>query len=186
MANKISLYSAVKINGVSVLFSEKPLTDVTPESVVYIIPTLVQNYGGSSPLVPAYEFVCQNPNGLTQDSYFLLVNSTLPTMASVLTALNTTISSDVTFSYYNNLISIDYLDVSTIPARNADSTSNVAYSAITPQVIISDAFTHDISYLAAMGGTMITVNCKNWLSKKKFLVAGNQAAPAGNYSYFGS
>lgn len=180
--NKISLYSAVKIDGKPVLFSEKPLIDITPEQVVYIIPTLVTNYGGALPLVPAYEFVCQNPNGLTQDTYYLLVNATLPAMSDVLTALNTTISSDVTFTYYTELEQIDYLDVNTIPAY---SSSNISYSAIPMTLIVNDAFMHDRTYIPNDNNTIVTVNCKNWLSKKKFTVNGNQSI-AGTYTYFGA
>lgn len=179
--NKISLYSAVLIDGINVVFDNKPLIDITPESVVYIIPTLVANYGGTTPLVPAYQFVCENPNGLSYDSYYLLVNATLPTMSDVLTALNTTIApTDNTFTYYPNLTKIDFLDVSNIPA----STTPV-YSAITMSVIVNDAYLHDRTYIPNEVSTILTVNCKNFLSKKKFTVAGQQTI-AGGYTYFGA
>ena len=165
MSNKISLYGALKVNGLVVDYSKPILVDVSSDNLLYVLPAQTQNFG-SDDLIPAWQLTLENPNGLTANVYYLQKTSDTETIAEFLTALS---SSDTTFVNYSNLEKINGKEVAT-------SGQNI---------LVNDKFMNSRTYVPSANNTVIKVNCKNFLSPTVFTVDGNQTI-AGAYTYFGA
>jgi hypothetical protein len=168
MANQISLYGALQVNGRTIQEYTKAgkstvYIDVASEQVAYVIPTKAADQTGT--LVDGFLFVCENKQGELIDSFVLPVSSHLPDISGVLTAL-TGISTNTTFTKYTTLTAIDYKEVSL------------------SGVIVNDLYQHGRTHLITGNSTLVKVAIKNQTSNVIFTVAGDQTI-AGAYTYFG-
>lgn len=168
MANQISLYGALQVNGVTVTDytaqGKSPVyIDVATEQVAYIIPTKAADQTGT--LRDGFLFVCENKQGESIDTFVLPVSSHLPDLDGVVTALSG-ISPNTTFKKYTGLQKVDYLD-------NAQS-----------GVIVNELYQHGRLHQLQGNCTLVYVAIKNQTKNVVFQVAGDQTI-AGSYTYFG-
>ena len=167
MANQISLYGALQVNGVTVTdytaAGKSPVyTDVASEQVAYVIPTVAADQYGN--LQDGFLFVCENKQG-ESITFVLPVSSHLPDLAGVLTAL-TGISPNTTFKKYDLLKQVDYKE------------------NVQDGVIVNELYQHGRTYMITGNVTNVRVAIKNQTSNIIFTVASDQTI-AGGYTYFG-
>jgi len=165
MANKLSLYGLISVNGTFAIATEPNLTDITTEKVAYV--SVVKTQLQDKTLVDAFEIVCSNLKGATPDVYLLKV---LPAHCADIDAFFTglsTITADTTFTKYTSLKSVDG-------------------SVVKPKsVIVNDLHTKNRRYVPATNSTKVFVEIHNAFQAKEFEFAGNQTV-AGAYTYFPS
>ena len=168
MANQISLYGALQVNGVTVTdytaAGKSPVyTDVSSEQVAYVIPTKAADQYGN--LQDGFLFVCENKQGESIDSFVLPVSAYLPDLDGVMTAL-TGITPNTTFKKYTLLQKVDYLD------------------NVQDGFILNELYQHGRTYMITGTCTLVYCSIKNQTKNIIFQVAGDQSV-AGGYTYFG-
>lgn len=165
MANQISLFGAVVVNGYQLVNPEQFFQDVSPKDIVTVELTIIVNGSGTS--VPAFKIVYNNRQGLTQDTYFLGTHNGLTTLANFKSGL-AAVSADNKFTIYTDLIRTSNWASSMVPA---------SYS-----MLINDAYTTRI-YMTNGNQTQVNVTQVNSLSKLQCYFQGDQTL-AGTYYYF--
>lgn len=164
MANKISLYGLISVNGTYAIASQPNLTDLATEKVAYV--SVVKAKMQDNTIVDAFEIICPNIKGATPDVYLLKVEAGhCADIDAFFTGL-TTITADTTFTKYTSLLSVD------------------GASVASKSVIINDLYTKNRRYVPAKG-TYVFVDIHNAYQAKEFLFLGNQTV-AGTYTYFPS
>ena len=164
MANKLSLYGLLSVNGTFNSTVTQNLTDLATEKIAYV--SVVKAKTPDNRTVDAFEIVCPNLKGVTPDVYLLEVNAShCASIDAFFTGL-TTISADTTFTKYTSLLSID------------------GSSVASKSVIINDLYTKNRRYVPVRG-TLVFVDIHNAYQAKEFLFLGNQTV-AGTYTYFPS
>lgn len=165
MANKLSLYGLISVNGVYPTAGQPNLSDLSTEKIAYVSVVQAQLQDGT--LVDAFEIVCSNLKGAVPDVYLLKVEAGhCADIDAFFTGL-TTITADTTFTKYTSLKSIN--------------------GAITKSksVIINDLHTKSRRYIPTTNSTKVFVDILNAYQAKEFEFAGNQTV-AGAYTYFPS
>lgn len=165
-SNYMSLYGAVKINSVLTIPANPPRIDVSIEKEIYVMPAqVIDSYGN---LTDCFQVVIEDDKSLSPDKAYLYELAGMTTITQFLAALNA-LPTEVPFTQYTDLLSIDYKPVSG-----------------TPDVLINDRYVVDERiYNPHADTTAVFVWCVNWLKKKVFTFSGNQTT-AGNYTYFGA
>ena len=164
MANKISLYGLISVNGTFATAGQPNLTDLASEKVAYV--SVVKTALQDNTLVDAFEIVCSNLKGATPDVYLLKVDPNhCASIDAFFTGL-TTIGSDTTFTKYTSL-----LEIEGVPVKSKS-------------VIVNDLHTASRRYVPSRG-TLVFVDIHNAYKTKEFLFLGNQTV-AGAYTYFPS
>jgi hypothetical protein len=168
MANYMSLYGAVKINGKLTLPADPPRIDASIEKIVYVIPAQVYDTYGT--LTPCFQVVLEDDKSLTEDTAYLYQIDGMTTIAQFLAAL-VALPTEVPFTQYNTLLTIDYKEY-----LSDDQPVNV---------LINDRYVVDERvYNPSQDTTAVYVWCVNWLKKRIFTFDENQTT-AGAYEYFG-
>lgn len=168
MANYMSLYGAVKINGKLTIPSDPPRIDANIEKIIYVMPAQVYDTYGT--LTPCFQVVLEDDKSLSEDTAYLYQIDGMTTIAQFLAALNA-LPTEVPFTQYNTLLSIDYR-----PYESSNQPVNV---------LINDRYVVDErQYSPSQDTTAVFVWCVNWLKKRIFTFDENQTL-AGGYSYFG-
>lgn len=164
MANKLSLYGLISVNGVYPTAGQPNLSDLATEKIAYVSVVKAQKQDGT--LVDAFEIVCSNLKGAAPDVYLLKVEA--GHCADIDAFFNglTTITSDTTFTKYTSLLAIDGVSVKS------------------KSVIVNDLHMKSRRYVP-IKGTSVFVDIHNAYQAKEFLFLGNQTV-AGAYTYFPS
>lgn len=163
MANVISLYGLISVNGVYPTAGQPNLSDLTSEKVAYV--SVVKAQLQDNTLVDAFEIKCSNIKGKEMDTYLLKVDADhCADIDAFFTGL-TTVGSDITFKKYTSLKAIN--------------------GAITKSksVIISELHTKNSRYIHTTNTTKVFVDIHNSYQAMEFEFAGNQTV-AGAYTYF--
>lgn len=167
MANKISLYGLISVNGVyatpSAQGDSNPTAiDLTSEKIAYVSVVKAVTQNGAT--VDAFEIVCSNLKGATPDKYLLKVTANCATIDAFFTGLST-VTSDTTFTKYTSVLSIGGSAIQTPKS-----------------VIINDLHTKNRRYVPQRG-TIVFVDIHNAYQALEFVFSGDQTV-AGNYTYF--
>ena len=105
MANKLSLYGLISVNGVYPTAGQPNLSDLATEKIAYVSVVKAQLQDGT--LVDAFEIVCSNLKGAVPDVYLLKVEAGhCADIDAFFTGLST-ITADTTFTKYTSLLAID-------------------------------------------------------------------------------
>jgi len=163
MANKLSLYGLISVNGVFAIATRPNLTDLATEKIAYV--SVVKTQLQDKSLVDAFEIVCSNLKGATPDVYLLKVEAGhCANIDAFFTGLST-ITADTTFTKYTSLKSVDG---SVVKSKS---------------VIVNDLHTKNRRYIPITNSTKVFVEIHNAFQAKEFEFAGNQTV-AGAYTYF--
>lgn len=169
MSNLISLYGAIKVNGIFIANYSEFLQDCPASQIVSVQKTTIDNlYGTPS---ECFWIRVVNPQGLTVEDVFLQTHTGLTTLANFASGLAAQ-STTNTFTTYTNLVKSSDLD-SNLVAANTDILINDFY-AISGRTYLPDA--HQ---------TLVSVSVKNRLSYTQYYFEGDQTY-AGDYTYFTS
>jgi len=164
MANKLSLYGLISVNGTFSTANNTNLTDLATEKIAYV--SQVQTALPDGTLVDAFEIICSNLKGHSPDKYLLKIDPAHCADIDAFLAGLSTITADTTFTKYTGLLSVD----GSIVASKS--------------VIINDLHTASRRYVPTRG-TLVFVDIHNRYNTKEFLFLGNQTV-AGAYTYFPS
>lgn len=163
--NFVSLYGAIKVNGVLLTYNQFK-EDINPAGIRFVMPCTIKDINDN--LVNAYWIKYQNDRQLTADDIYLPVNTYIENLTefkAALTALNTS----NTFTIYTDLISSSQIAAGLVP-ENYD-------------MIIGDLNTSRY-FIPKQVVTKVNVNITNEVLPVTFSFAGDQVY-AGDYQYFG-
>lgn len=173
MSNFISLYGAIKVNGLWIANYTDFLADCPASQIVSVQLTSLVNQNGTDS--PCFWIRVINPQGLTVEDIYLQTHTGLTTLANFASGL-TAQSATNTFTTYDNLV------------RTSDLASNLVASGTS--VLLNDVYS-----IGSIGGgrvynpntdeTTVYVNIKNRLSYTQYVFSGDQTY-AGDYTYFTS
>lgn len=166
-SNYISLHGAVNKDGKPIDFTNTPLlSDINAQSLVYVQLTKCLNITGT--LVNAFRLFLSNPGGLTYSDVYLYTYPNFTTIQQFANGLGL-LGTEVPFTIYTNLLSIDYKAVTTA----------------SQSILINDRYVvpGGRRYVPQSNSTFVTIKWANNQSKQKWEFSGNQTF-AGGYTYF--
>jgi hypothetical protein len=169
MSNLISLYGAVKVNGIFIATYDDFLQDCPASQIVSVQLVTIQDINGNDQ--PSFWVRVINPQGLTVEDVFLATNNgllTLDNFASGLAAQSATNK----FTKYTDLV------------RGSDIDANLVEP--NTDMLFNDFFTiPGRTYNPNEDQTIVSLNVKNRLSYTVYVFEGDQTY-AGDYTYFTS
>jgi len=169
MSNLISLYGAIKVNGIFIANYSDFLQDCPASMIVSVQKVTIDNINGDA--TPTFWIRVVNPQGLTVEDVFLSTNDNLLTLANFKAGLEAQ-SGTNKFTTYEDLI------------RGSDIDSNLV--AAETDMLINDFYTvNGRTYDPTAHETIVSVNVKNRLSYTIYVFDGDQTY-AGDYTYFTS
>lgn len=168
MSNLISLYGAIKVNGLFIADYASFLQDCPASQIVSVMPTTFPDINGND--TAGFWVRVQNPMGLTVEDVYLAPNAGLVTLANFASGL-TAVSTTNTFTTYTDLV------------RGSDFPEG--FVAANTSMLLNDVFTQNRTYDPNNDQTLINVTAKNRLSYTQYVFDGDQTN-AGQYEYFTS
>ncbi len=167
--NMISLFGAVKVNGLLIANPYSFFQDANIAQIVWVhSPTTIQNAQGND--ITAFQVMYVEPQSLTYTTFYLPTRVGLTTLANFKTGL-TTINAGNLFTIYTSLV------------KSSDQASTRIPAGV--DMMFGDNHMEGEQYLNSSGQTVVSVNIKNRLIRTNFFFSGNQTY-AGQYLYFKS
>lgn len=168
MSNLISLYGAVKVNGILIATYDDFLQDCPASQIVSVqTPVTIQDINGNDQTCFWVRVI--NPQGLTVEDVFLSTNDNLLTLANFKSGLEAQ-SGTNKFTIYTDLI------------RGSDIPENLVTA--NTDLLLNDFFTiPGRTYNPNTDETIVSLNVKNRLSYTIYVFEGDQTY-AGTYTYF--
>jgi hypothetical protein len=163
--NNLSLFGAIKVNGLFVVQSQPFFTDVNPGYIESV--QLCRIKDASGVLVQAFQIKYQNPKGLTEEVFYLQTHTNMTTLSDFLSGLQA-INAKNTFTIFTDL------------ERSSDQASSTI--AANTDVLLNDDY-YQRQYVPRTNQTLVTINVANRLNKRQLWFAGDQTI-AGSYYYF--
>ena len=169
MSNLISLYGAIKVNGIWIANYADFLQDCPASQIVSVQLTSLVNPNGTDS--PCFWVRVINPQGLTVEDVFLQTHVGLTTLANFASGLAAQ-SSTNTFTTYTDLL------------YGSDIASNLVEAGT--DMLLNDFYTiSGRTYDPDGDTTTVSISVKNRLSYTTYVFAGDQTY-AGHYTYFTS
>lgn len=169
MSNLISLYGAVKVNGIFIASYADFLQDCPASQIVSVQLVTIKDINGNDQ--PSFWVRVINPQGLTVEDVFIATNDGLLTLANFASGLATQ-SATNKFTTYTDL------------KRGSDIDANLVEP--NTDMLLNDFFTiPGRTYNPNEDETFVSINVKNRLSYTVYVFEGDQTY-AGSYTYFTS
>lgn len=163
--NNLSLFGAIKVNGLLIADPGQFFLDVNPGYIVKVVLCRIKAANGN--LTQAFQIIYQNPKGLTEETFYLPTHTNMTSLTDFLQGLQA-IDGKNTFTIFDNLVRSSAQGSSTVAANTS--------------VLLNDDY-YQRQYVAKLNQTLVTVNVTNELSRLQLWFAGDQTV-AGAYYYF--